>query len=185
MNKAERAIVFPVTIGSLIEWYEVYLYIYWAPIIAKQFFDLSLPFEEFINFLIIIIVGLIAKPLGALVLGYVGDHKGRKKAFLLSIILIAIPSFLTAIMPSFGSWNIIVIIYLAIMKFIQGIPSGGEIPGAICFLRESAAPNRIRYLCSYTFVGPQIGQILSMLQCFLFAKYRCLSGYLSHNLIKI
>ncbi|MBN1914272.1 MAG: MFS transporter [Parachlamydiales bacterium] len=171
MNASERAIIFPVTIGSMLEWYEVYLYIYWTPIIANNLWDLSIPIAELVNFLLFMFVGLIARPLGSLIFGYIGDKWGRKKSFLLSIILVAIPSILTAMMPTFAIWNAFSIIYITAMKFIQGIPSGGELPGAMCFLAETASPTRKTYLTSYALIGPQIGQILSMAQCLVMELY--------------
>lgn len=177
ITQAERKIILPITLGSLIEWYETYLYAYWTPIILNNFFDFALPLEEFINFILVVLVGLFARPFGGILFGYIGDRWGRKKAFLLSIILISIPSFLTALLPSFESWNFFLILYLSILKFAQGVPAGGELPGAMCFLAESAPQHKKRYYCSYTFVGPQIGQILSMIQCFL------LSNYFSHDFL--
>jgi len=69
MNAEERALVLPITFGSLFEWYEVFLYIYWSPIISKSLYDLSFPFAELIHALMILSVGLIARPLGGLVFG--------------------------------------------------------------------------------------------------------------------
>lgn len=171
MKAYEKGVLLPVTIGSILERYEIYLYIYWTPIISKNFFDLSLPITEFVNFILVLIVGLISRPLGGIVFGYVGDRWGRKNAFLVSIILISIPSFFTALMPTSSTWSLFYILYIGLMKFIQGIPAGGELPGAMCYLAEVASSERKRYLCSYVFVGPQIGQIISMVQCLLLEKY--------------
>ena len=175
MNKKERSIIVPVTIGSLLERYEVYLYIYWAPIISKEFFDSSLPIVELITAVLVLLVGFLARPLGGLVFGYIGDRWGRKKAFILSILILSIPSFATALTPSYNSWNTFAIVYIGIAKFLQGLPAGGELPGAICFLSECSPTYRRRYVCSYTFIGPQIGQTLSMVQCLL------LERFLSHH----
>lgn len=173
-RKMEATLISAVTIGSILEWYEIYLYVYWSPIIADEFFDLSGPVAELINALLVLIVGFIARPLGGLIFGYIGDRWGRKRSFLLSIILISIPSFATAFM-SFSTWNLFAIVYVGIMKFIQGIPAGGELPGALCLLSEGSSPERKRYLCSYALVGPLIGQIISMTQCIF------LEMYLSHE----
>ena len=171
MKKAERKIIFPVTIGSIFEWYEVYLYLFWAPIIAKNFFDISLTLFELIYAFFVFGVGIIARPLGGILFGYIGDRKGRRVAFLISIIAITLPSIGIAIMPNFTSWAFSSLIFIAIMRFFQGIPAGGELPGALCFLAEGATPGRRKYLCSYLFVGPQIGQTIGMLQIFFLQKY--------------
>jgi MHS family proline/betaine transporter-like MFS transporter len=171
MNKAERKIIFPVTIGSIFEWYEVYVYLFWTPIIAKNFFDVTLTLFELIYAIFVLGVGIIARPLGGILFGYIGDRKGRRVAFLISIIAITLPSICIAIMPNFTSWAFSSLIFIAIMRFFQGIPAGGELPGALCFLAEGAIPGRRKYLCSYLFVGPQIGQTIGMLQIFFLQKY--------------
>lgn len=171
MNKEERSIILPITLGSMFEWFEIYLYNYWSPIMSKSFFDLSIPLAEFLYAILILGTGLIARPIGGLIFGYIGDRWGRRKSFLISIIAISVPSLAIAFMPSFSSWAYASIIYIGLVRFFQGIPAGGELPGALCLLSEGARPERRRYLCSYLFVGPQIGQILSMLLCLMLESH--------------
>jgi MHS family proline/betaine transporter-like MFS transporter len=171
MRKSERAIILPITLGSMFEWFEVFLYNYWAPLMAQNFFDLTIPFAEFIYAILILGTGFIARPFGGIIFGYIGDKWGRRTSFLLSIVCITIPSLGVVFMPSFSSWAYASLVYIGLMRFLQGIPAGGELPGALCLLSEGASPGRKRYLCSYLFVGPQIGQILSMLLCFSLEKY--------------
>lgn len=171
MRATERAIILPITLGSMFEWFEVFLYSYWAPLMSENFFNLSLPLSELIYAILILGTGFIARPIGGVIFGYIGDRWGRRISFLISIILITLPSLAIAFMPSFTSWAYGSLVYIGLMRFFQGIPAGGELPGALCLLVEGAAPDRKRYLCSYLFVGPQIGQILSMVLCFLLVRY--------------
>lgn len=171
MRASERSIVLPVTLGSMFEWFEVYLYNYWAPLMAESFFDLSIPLAEFIYAILILGTGLIARPVGGVIFGYIGDRWGRRVSFLISVVSITIPSLAIAFMPSFTSWAYASLIYVGLIRFFQGIPAGGELPGALCLLAEGADPRRRKYLCSYLFVGPQIGQILSMFLCFLLERH--------------
>ncbi len=170
LSNSEKAVVLPITLGSMFEWFEVYLYHYWAPIMSEGFFDLSVPLADLIYILLILCTGFIARPIGGILFGYIGDRWGRRTSFLISIISITIPSIMVAFMPSFSSWIYGALIYIGMMRFLQGIPAGGELPGALCFLSETLSTQRKRYLCSYLFVGPQIGQILSMLLCFSMEK---------------
>ncbi len=171
MKSVERSIILPITLGSMFEWFEVFLYNYWAPLMSKSFFDLSIPLAELIYAVLILGTGFIARPIGGLVFGYIGDKWGRKLSFLISIAAITLPSIAIAFTPSFSSWAYGSLVYIGLMRFFQGIPAGGELPGALCFLSEGSNPERKRYLCSYLFVGPQIGQILSMLLCFSLERY--------------
>lgn len=168
LNAEERKILFPITIGSTLEWYEFYLYIYWGPILSSFLYDIAFPAVEFIHATTIVLIGLCARPLGGVVFGYYGDKIGREKVFLISILGIVIPIILIFILSlTLKKWALFAIIWMTIGKFLQGIPAGGELPGALCYLSENSSIERKRYLCSYLLVGPQIGQILSMLQCFL------------------
>ncbi len=159
----EEALIVPIVLGGVFEWFEVFLLISWAPIMQKNFFDLSIPLSELIYAVFILASGLIARPLGGIIFGYIGDRWGRKTSFLFSIGILATHGLMVALMPSFASWAYASLIYIGLARFLQGIPAGGELPGALCLLSEGATRDRRRYLCSYLFVGPQIGQILSML----------------------
>lgn len=172
LNRLFRKSIIPaVTIGSILEWYEVGLYIYWASVIEKIYFDYTLPIAETINTIIVLSVGLVARPLGGYIFGKFGDKKGRKKAFTLTIILISIPTFLIGWTKSFTQWTLFTTIFLGIMKFLQGIPAGGEIPGAICYLSENTEPTKKWFTCSFALVGPQVGLLLSLTECLLLQEY--------------
>lgn len=165
MKTSEKNLVTAITLGSMFEWFDIFLYEYWAPLMSASFFHLTLPLAELIYAAVILGTGLIARPLGGLLFGYIGDKWGRRISFLISIAAIVVPSLAVAFTPSFSSWAYGSLIYIGLMRFLQGIPAGGELPGALCMLAESGNPERRRYLCSYLLVGPQIGQILSMLLC--------------------
>ncbi len=115
--------------------------------------------------------------IGAWFFGWLGDKQGRKGAFALSILLATLPSLMVPLISFFmpySEWNRYATIIFAIVKLIQGVPVGGEFPGAICYLAETGniyhnAPSWIsrRYMCSYTILGPQIGLMLSMIVCLI------------------
>lgn len=168
---SRKSIIPAVTIGSILEWYEIGLYIYWATIIERVLFDYAVPIGEAINAVSAISVGLIARPLGGYIFGCLGDHKGRKKAFTLAVVFISIPTLLIGFAPSYSDWNLFSITFIAIMKFLQGIPAGGEIPGAICYLAENSTDSQRRYACSFAFVGPQIGLLLSLTECLVLQEF--------------
>lgn len=172
LSKKERFLILAVTIGSILEWHEVFLYVYWAPLIAEISFYAAIPVVNIINTFLLFLTAWFARPLGGIVFGYIGDRWGRKIAFLLSILLISLPSLLTWFVSSFVSWGIFTLIFFGLMRFLQGIPAGGETPGVICYFAESThSVTRKIYICSYTFVGSQIGQLSSMLECLLLKKY--------------
>ena len=87
------------------------------------------------------------------------------------IVITSVLNLFTAVMPTFSSWSLSFLLLMGIMRFLQGIPSGGELPGALCLLSERSNRENRRYLCSYLLVGPQIAQIVAMTQCYLMQKY--------------
>lgn len=160
-------LILAVTIGGILEWYEIGLYIYWPLIILSDYFTIEMPLAEAINTVLVIATGLIARPLGGIIFGRWGDIRGRKTPFTWSIVFVAIPSLLIGILPSYMVWSVFSLIFFTIIKFFQGIPAGGELPGAICYLFEARESTKRQYLCSFTFVGPQLGLLLSLCFCFL------------------
>jgi MFS family permease len=178
-TRYKKITILAITIGSILEYYDLGLIIYWAPIIGKILADISLPVAETINSITAICIGLAARPLGAYLFGKSGDRHGRKKAFTRTVILIAIPTVLIGIpFFSFEEWSLYATIYIALMKFLQGIPAGGELPGAICYLTEGDADEiegadekEKIFTGSFSLVGPQVGLLFSLGVVLFLQKY--------------
>lgn len=170
-KKEQNLVIFGVTIGSILEWYEAYLYIFWAPIFADLFFNRNSELEELQGSFLIFWVGFLARPLGGIFFGRIGDTLGRKKSFILSIVMTAIPTFLISLLPTHAQIGIFAPMLLGMLRFAQAFPSGGEQPGAFCYLYESAGPDNKRYLTSWGAVGNQIGIILSMVECYYLEQW--------------
>lgn len=168
-----RFIIPAIILGSVLEYYDLGLVVYWTPLIGKVLQDISIPLAETVNTVLAIVTGLIARPLGAYLFGRSGDKHGRKHAFTWTIIGIALPTCLIGLpLFSFENWSLLAVIYIASMKFLQGIPAGGELPGAICFLAEESKNERDKILkCSFSLVGPQIGLLLSLAVVLLLQEY--------------
>ncbi len=165
LNKSEQSLVALVTFSSVFEWFEFFLFVYWSKIFESEphFSSLSASAEEVIYAVILLCSGLFARPIGGIIFGRMGDRLGRKKAFMRSVGMVIIPSFILTIIPSFPTWAYSSLVFLGFMRLLQGIPVGGELPGALCLLYEGANSQRRKYICSYLFVGTQVGQILSIL----------------------
>jgi len=165
LSDTEKSLVIPVTFGSQFEWFEFFLFVYWSRIFEAEarFSGLSASVEEFIYAILLLCSGLFARPIGGIIFGRIGDKFGRRNAFMWSIIGITLPSIILTVMPSFPTWAYSSLIYLGVIRLLQGIPAGGELPGALCLLYEGSTNSRKKYICSYLFVGTQLGQILSVL----------------------
>lgn len=165
-----RWAIFAVTLGNLLEWYEIFLYVYWAPIISNLFFDGD-PISNLSYTLLLFAVGFLARPIGGIVFGRIGDRIGRRKSLILSVLMMIIPTFVIGFLPTYEKIGVLAPFLLGFMRFLQAFPAGGEIPGAFCYLYESSPWPIRRYMCSWTVWGYQIGILLSSTESFFLEKF--------------
>lgn len=169
------------TIGSALEWYEIFLYIYWAPQLSELFFAKSYGHVALIEAFLVFAFGFIARPIGGLLFGYIGDRYGRKKALITSILLCIIPVVVIACLPTYATLGITAQIILSIARFLQGIPAGGELPGAMIYLKETAPESKKFFITSFSFIGAQTGGVLALSICFLFQMYMSPENILAYG----
>jgi MHS family proline/betaine transporter-like MFS transporter len=127
-----------VAIGNVFEWYDFVVYSYFAVIIAARFFP---AIDETASLLAVFAtfgVGFIFRPLGAVVIGAIGDRKGRKTALVLTIMLMACGTLLIGLVPSYETIGIAAPIILVIARLLQGFSVGGEWGTSIVYIVESA-----------------------------------------------
>lgn len=124
-------------IGNALEYYDFNLFIFLTPVISPLFF----PSEDKIASILVALgtyaIGYFMRPLGAIAFGYIGDIYGRRRALTLSIILMAIPTFLMGLLPSYEVIGIVAPITLIILRLLQGFCTGGEYNGAGIFTVEN------------------------------------------------
>lgn len=168
-----------VTIGNIFEWYEMYTFIYLAPIISKVFFPPNEGFTNIISVFFIFAIGFIARPLGGIFFGRLGDIVGRKKTLVLSVVMMSIPSLLMAIAPTYERMGVYSIWILIFVRLLQSFPAGGEFPGAFCYLYESAPYKNRRFLSSWGAVGNQIGIILALAEAIILESFLSKEALLS------
>jgi len=170
LTKSQKQVIFAVTLGNILEWYDIYLYVFWAPIISKLFFIENSDYALF-NTILFFALGFIFRPLGGVFFGRLGDSIGRKPAFILSILMMAIPTFLLGLIPTYSQVGILAPIILVLIRILQTFPSGGELPAVFIYLYESSSVHNRKFMTSFAGVGNQIGIILSAIECFFLKKY--------------
>ncbi|MBW1718271.1 MAG: MFS transporter [Deltaproteobacteria bacterium] len=150
-------------IGNVLEWYDFAVYGYFATIISSQFF----PKEDKIVGLIatfgIFAAGFLVRPLGGLIFGSIGDKYGRKKALTASVFMMAIPTTLIGLIPTYDMVGIWAAVILTVLRLFQGISVGGELTGSISFIAETAPQNRRGFYVSTTLFGAVSGILLGSL----------------------
>src|SRR3954447_17378361 len=134
---AQRAIAL-VVIGNVLEWYDFIVYSYFAVAIAAQFFPATNETASLLAAFAAFGVGFVFRPLGAFVIGVIGDRRGRKSALVLTIMLMAAGTLLIGVLPPYETIGIAAPILLVIARLIQGFSVGGEWGTSIVYIVESA-----------------------------------------------
>ncbi|MFG2007131.1 MFS transporter [Spirillospora sp. NPDC048911] len=149
-------------IGSALEYYDFFIYGTAAALVfGKVFFPGSEPAAGTLLALATFGVGYLARPVGALVLGHVGDRFGRKKVLVLTVMLMGVATFLVGCLPTYAQVGVAAPVLLVVLRLLQGLSAGGEQAGANSMTLEHAPSHRRAYYTSFTLNGTQAGQILA------------------------
>ena len=153
--------------GNVMEWYDFALYGYFATVIAKLFFPSQNAFFSLLMTFSAFASGFIARPIGGVIFGHIGDRYGRRVSLLISISLIVLPTIFIGLLPSYASIGIAAPILLIVFRMLQGIAVSGELTGSGIFLLECAPEGRQGFygslvMCS-TYMGLLIGAGVSLL----------------------
>ena len=150
------------SVGTLIEWYDFYIFGSLSTIIAAKFFPSENPTAALLSTLATFAAGFIVRPFGALVFGRLGDIIGRKYTFLLTLVLMGGSTFLIGLVPSYatiGGWAPFLVLML---RLLQGLALGGEYGGAATYVAEHSPANRRGYYTSWIQTTATLGLFLSL-----------------------
>ncbi len=147
-------------IGNVLEWYDFALYGYFAPVFADMFFPSDDASTSLLSAFGVFAIGFLARPLGALLFGYLGDTVGRREALAWSVMLMAIPTVIVGLLPTYETIGIGAPLALTCCRFLQGLSVGGEFTGSVTFLVEHAAPSQRGYIGSWAGFSAQVGALL-------------------------
>ncbi|WP_321816575.1 MFS transporter [Paraburkholderia sp. J69-2] len=149
-------------IGSALEYYDFFIYATAASLIFPQvFFPKGNPTVAIVASLATYGVGYVARPIGAFLLGHIGDTHGRKKVLIVCMFLMGFSTMAVGLLPTYQQVGILAPALLVIMRLIQGFAVAGEISGAASMILEHAPFGRRGYYASFTLQGVQGGQILA------------------------
>lgn len=162
MNRSISKVITASAVGTLIEWYDFYIFGSLAVLIGRKLFPPDAGASALINTLAIFAAGFIIRPFGALVFGRIGDLVGRKYTFLLTLVLMGISTFLIGLIPSFESWGYAAPICVLILRLIQGLALGGEYGGAATYVAEHAPNDKRGLYTSWIQTTATLGLFLSL-----------------------
>ncbi|MBN8578417.1 MAG: MHS family MFS transporter [Cytophagales bacterium] len=150
------------SVGTLIEWYDFYIFGSLATILAQQFFPQSNPTAAFLSTLATFAAGFIVRPFGALVFGRLGDLVGRKYTFMVTLVLMGGSTFAIGLIPGYQTIGIAAPILVLILRLLQGLALGGEYGGAATYVAEHAPANRRGYYTSFIQTTATLGLFVSI-----------------------
>lgn len=140
---SEIRTLFLSSLGGALEFYDFVIFVFFTTVLARLFFPPTLPeWVRQLDTFGIFAAGYLARPLGGIVMAHFGDLRGRKRMFTFSILLMAIPTLLIGLLPTYQSIGVAAPILLLVMRVTQGIAMGGEAPGGWVFVAEHARPGR-------------------------------------------
>jgi MFS family permease len=163
MTAEERKVIFASSLGTIFEWYDFYLYGSLAAIIGTHFFAGVNPTTQFIFALMAFAAGFAVRPFGAIFFGRLGDLLGRKKTFLMTMMVMGLATFIVGILPTYETIGVAAPIILVILRLLQGLALGGEYGGAATYVAEHAPPGQRGYFTSWIQTTATVGLLASLL----------------------
>ena len=151
-------------LGGALEFYDFIIFVFFAPVIGHLFFPAVMPeWLRQVQTFGIFAAGYLARPLGGIVMAHFGDLFGRKRMFTLSVLLMALPTLLMGLLPTYASIGVMAPVLLLLFRVMQGAAVGGEVPGAWVFVSEHVHERHIGYACGTLTAGLTAGILLGSL----------------------
>ena len=148
--------------GTLIEWYDFYLYAILTPVLASKFFPGSLA-TSFLYSLGALWVGFAVRPFGAVFFGHIGDLVGRKYTFLVTLTIMGLSTFCVGLLPTYQKVGITAAVLLVALRCLQGLALGGEYGGAATYVAEHAPDHKRGLFTSYIQTTATLGLFAALL----------------------
>lgn len=160
-QKTLRRLMAAGLVGSSLEWYDFFIYATAAALVfPKLFFPEATPIVALLLSFSTFWAGFVARPIGGLVFGHVGDRVGRKPALVICLGLMAAATFLIGLLPTTASIGVGAPLLLVLLRFLQGIAVGGQWGGVVLLLTESAGPKKRGFAGTFGQAGVPIGVLL-------------------------
>jgi len=147
-------------IGNILEWYDFAIYGYFATSIGRTFFPKADPVAQVLMAFGIFAIGFLMRPFGGIVIGYIGDRVSRQAALTVSIVAMAIPTFLVGVMPGYETIGLAAPILLTLCRVIQGLSVGGEYPASLIYMIETAPKNKRGFVGAMGSSSAIVGMLL-------------------------
>jgi MFS family permease len=154
------------SLGGALEFYDFVVFVFFAVPLSQLFFPHdTAPWLAQLQVYGIFAAGYLARPLGGIVMAHFGDRQGRKRMFTLSVFLMALPTLAIGLLPVYATPGVGILapLLLLLLRIVQGVAIGGEVPGAWVFVAEHAPPGRVGFACACLTSGLTVGILIGSL----------------------
>ncbi|HEY0157607.1 MAG TPA: MFS transporter [Thermoanaerobaculia bacterium] len=155
-------VIFAAAAGTMIEWYDFYIFGSLAAIMSGLFFPKGDPQAAFLLTLATFATGFAVRPFGAIVFGRVGDLVGRKYAFLVTLLIMGGATFVIGLLPTYEQIGVAAPLILVALRLLQGLALGGEYGGAAVYVAEHVPDNRRGFYTSFIQTTATLGLFVSL-----------------------
>jgi len=160
-------------LGGALEFYDFVVFVFLALPLSELFFPQGGTASWLAQLKVygIFAAGYLARPLGGIVMAHFGDRSGRKRMFTLSVFLMALPTLAIGLLPTYAQVGMLAPLLLLLLRIVQGIAVGGEVPGAWVFVAEHVPAGRVGFACGSLTAGLTVGVLIgSLLAAWLNAR---------------
>ncbi len=157
-----RRVITASSAGTLIEWYDFYLFGVMSTVIAQHFFPQGNEMAGYLNTLATFAAGFIVRPFGALVFGRVGDLVGRKHAFMVTLLIMGVATVAVGLIPDYTQIGVLAPILLVFLRLLQGLAMGGEYGGAATYVAEHSPVGRRGFFTSFIQTTATLGLLMAL-----------------------
>jgi MFS family permease len=151
------------SVGTVIEWYDFFVYGVLAGILAPLFFPTDNPTASILLTFATFGAGFAVRPFGAVVFGHVGDLIGRKYAFLITVTIMGLGTTIIGLLPTYAQIGILAPLILVLLRLAQGLAIGGEYGGAAIYVAEHVPDGRRGYMTSWIQMTATFGLVLALI----------------------
>ena len=150
-------------IGNALEWFDFAIFGFFAPVIGDLFFPSDEPLVSLLGAFGVFAIAGFVRPLGGIMFGRIGDRFGRKRALQLSVMMMAVPTFLIGLLPTHAQAGALAPVLLIVFALCKDFQWAGEMIGSIAFVAETVKIEKRGYFSSWSFASCYIGMMLGSL----------------------
>jgi MHS family proline/betaine transporter-like MFS transporter len=160
LSASQWRLIILASLGGALEFYDFVVYGVFAQYIGRAFFSMLDSTMALVLSFAVFAIGYLSRPIGGVVLSWFGDRYGRRRVFIVSVMIVSLSTIGMGLVPTYASWGIAATLTIILLRLIQGFCLGGELPGSITYVVETV-PRRAGFVCGIVFFCVNSGVLLA------------------------